>query len=215
MRTLVLLAALAACLPAHAVNRCVLPSGRVTYTDAACESIGAKLQREVWTGPAPAVPASQPRAATGPVTHPLCYDGTNARPEINSAEVESVLRSGAAAWNGGCRIRFEYVGACTGAADAYRITWISFDPGLQFDGKSIREHAVAAANPPGRVVGMNRDIDRSSFQRGWRRALVHELGHLAGIGHSGDPADLMYPGGTTGAPTASDFALCNKAAGTR
>ena len=55
--------------------------------------------------------------------------------------------------------------------------------GLQFDGKSIREHAVAAANPPGRVVGMNRDIDRSSFQRGWRRALVHELGHLAGIGH--------------------------------
>ena len=146
MRTLVLLAALAACLPAHAVNRCVLPSGRVTYTDAACESIGAKLQREVRTGPAPAVPASQPRAATGPVTHPLCYDGTNARPEINSAEVESVLRSGAAAWNGGCRIRFEYVGACTGAADAYRITWISFDPGLQFDGKSIREHAVAAAN---------------------------------------------------------------------
>jgi len=27
----------------------------------------------------------------------------------------------------------------------------------------------------------------------WGRALLHELGHVVGLGHSADPADVMFP----------------------
>ena len=34
-------------LPVLAANRCVMPNGRIVYTDAPCESIGGRLERAV------------------------------------------------------------------------------------------------------------------------------------------------------------------------
>lgn len=201
--------------PVKAANRCVLPTGRIVYTDATCESVGAKLQREVKPEVAGPAPAATRRPTGGGSARTVCYDPKDGRPEVTHEEVEAAVRSATAAWNSGCKIRFEFVGACSGTSD-FRVSWVSFPAEVKFEGKSIRDHAVAAANPAQGLIGLNRTLDSKTFLPQWRRSLAHEFGHLAGLGHSSNPADLMFSGGTQAqGPTAADFAACNQAAGTR
>lgn len=228
-------------LAAPAANRCVTPSGRVVYTDATCESIGAKLEREVTREisvvplpPAAAPPGAKARAAAARETQPpgrpfqkspdspvltVCYEPANQRKEVSKDEVEAAIRAAVALWNAGCNVTYEFLGTC--AADPgrhdraidYRVWWASWDDSLRVRGdasKTVREHAIAAASP--RVgVALNRDVEAAAFLRQWRRSIAHEFGHVVGIGHSSNRADLMFSGGLQQTPTANDLAACNKA----
>lgn len=225
-----------------AANRCLLPSGRVVYTDASCESAGGKLDREVKDGisvvplppsaMAPRKPAATAlaRSAGAPFRKApdspiltVCYDPKDARAGIGAGEVESAIRAGIALWNAGCNVSYEFLGVCVDStardqrAIDYKVWWASWDDSLRVSGdasKSVREHAIAAASPSVGVA-LNRDVDAAAFQRQWRRSIVHEFGHVVGIGHSTDRADIMYSGGRQQAPTANDLAACNHAIETR
>jgi hypothetical protein len=228
---------------ASAANRCVLPSGRVVYTDASCESIGARRDREVRNElsvvplpptatqpnkPGASSPAARPagapfrKAPNSPVLT-VCYEPKDGRKEIGTAEVESAIRAAIALWNAGCNVSYEYLGVCTDStardqrAIDYKVWWASWDDSLRVSGdasKSVREHAIAAASP-NVGVALNRDIDAAAFQRQWRRSIVHEFGHVVGIGHSGNPRDIMYSGGRQPTPTESDLDACNSAVALR
>jgi predicted Zn-dependent protease len=55
---------------------------------------------------------------------------------------------------------------------------------------------------------LNRDIP--VFPQRYRRAIVHEFGHVVGVGHSQNPEDIMYSGGRHPVPTERDLEACNK-----
>jgi hypothetical protein len=240
LRRIALFSVAALCsLPAAAVNRCVLPNGHVVYTDATCESLGGRLDRAVsreisvvppQPGAAPQAPKGAParqapdaarpgpafqKAANAPVMR-VCYDPQDARKEVTQPEVEAAIREAIALWNAGCNLTYEFVGSCPLNNQIperpidYKVWWASWDDTMQSEGKTFRDHAIAAASP--RIgVALNRDVESAAFQRQWRRSIAHEFGHVAGIGHSGNRADLMYSGGQQPTPTAADLAACNQA----
>ena len=231
--------ALAACaLSAAAANRCITPQGRVIYTDAACDSVGAKPHGQVRSSisvvPAPAQNAG-PQAAPAPRFEPnvrpavfrksanaptlsVCYDPKDAREDVPLRDVESAIREAFAQWNAGCNINYQYLGVCAADADLwqrnrpdYKVYWSGWDNSLTLSGDPsalAREHAVAMAGT-GIGVSLNRDASVPGWR--WQRAIAHEFGHVIGAGHSADPADLMFSGGKQRTPTAADYRLCNEA----
>ena len=79
-----------------------------------------------------------------------------------------------------------------------------FCPTDAFDG--LETLPLANGPTPGHVkmevvVVASRIADRAQLER----VVAHEIGHVFGIGgHSGDPADLMYPAPEVDAPSAAD-----------
>jgi hypothetical protein len=133
--------------------------------------------------------------------------------------VESGIRDAFAQWNTGCNINYEYLGVCPADAGLwqrnradYKVYWESWDNSLTMaDDKPeqlMREHAVAIANTE-IGVSLNRDASAPAWR--WQRAIIHEFGHVVGIGHSRDPGDLMFSGGKQRTPTDADYAMCNRA----
>ena len=231
-------AALAAgTLPAIAMNRCITPEGRIVYTDARCESAGAKPHGQVKSSISvvPAQNPEAPRAAPAPAfernvrpavfrkspkapTLTVCYDPKEARADASLRDVEAAIRDAFVQWNAGCNINYEYLGVCPADAGLwqrnradYKVYWESWDNSLTISDKPghlAREHAIAMASD---VVGVS--INRDVSVPAWRlqRAIAHEFGHVVGIGHSKDPADLMFSGGKQRTPTAADYEMCNRA----
>jgi hypothetical protein len=153
----------------------------------------------------------------------VCYDPANARTDVSPGDIDAAIRSGIQLWNDGCNVNYEYLGTCAAEGSRhdrpvdYKVWWAAWDATMMGRGNgdvvhSARDHAIAAASP--RVgVALNRDI--AGFVQRYRRAIVHEFGHVVGVGHSPNPTDLMYSGGPTPIPTVNDLAACNHAIETR
>lgn len=226
--------------PGFATNRCITPSGQILYTDASCESLGAKHEREVKAeisvvAPSASSPSNgKPNSPATKETKParkafqkspkspvltICYDSTDARKDVSKGDVEAAISNAVSLWNAGCNVSYQFLGTCaTDIARSdrpidYKVWWASWDNTMLGKGNgdalsTARDHAIAAASP--RIgVSLNRDIE--GFTRQYRRAIVHEFGHVVGVGHSPNRDDIMYSGGKNATPTENDLEACNKA----
>jgi hypothetical protein len=223
--------------PGLAQNRCVTPAGRIVYSDAPCEAVGARLERQVkdnisvHPGPPRAAPAPAPAALTEeekPRKRPfrkspaapvitVCYDPKDARQDVSRDNIETAIVNALSLWNAGCNVSYKYMGICAPNDGTwrperpdYKVWWDSWDDTLTITGdprSTARDHAIAAASPVVGVV-LNRDIP--VFPQRYRRAIVHEFGHVVGVGHSQNPEDIMYSGGRNPVPTERDLEACNK-----
>jgi len=181
----------------------LLPSGRILYTDESCESVGGKLDRpmrneiSVVPNPAPvrawmieekAQAASRNggarRTPSGAPIISLCYEPENIRREVTPPEVEAALHAAVSMWNQGCRVSFQL---------CRRVRRRPPGGPARALGRFRRQDAIrrqGAPRPRDRRresrfgIGLNREIDGVAFVRSWRRSLMHEFGHVAGVGHS-------------------------------
>jgi Matrixin len=225
--------------PAAATNRCITADGRILYTDSRCDAVGAQPHGEVKGAisvvPLPAQKPSAPRASPAAAEEPpapravfrkspnaptlaVCYQPKDARAGVAPEVVEASIRQAFSLWNAGCNINYKYAGQCPPDDGTwrpnpaeYKVWWESWDESLALGGdpKSYaRDHAVAMASPT-IGVSLNRDISVPASRL--QRAIVHEFGHVVGVGHSRNPGDLMFSGGRQKTPTASDLEACNQA----
>jgi hypothetical protein len=239
MKTLACIALAAFATSAAAMNRCITPEGRTIYTDAACESLGAKPHGQVRDSisvvpaatqkPGPSrseqAPASERnvrpavfRKASNAPSLKVCYDPKDARADVSLREVETAIRDAFAMWNTGCNINYEYLGVCPADADLwqrtrpdYKVYWSSWDNSLTLRDKpeAFAREHAIAMAGTGIGVSLNRDAVVPAWR--WQRAIAHEFGHVVGVGHSADPNDLMFSGGKQRTATAADYRLCNEA----
>jgi len=148
----------------------------------------------------------------------VCYDPKDARRGVEQRDVEAAMRRAFTLWNAGCNVSYEFIGTCPpqdgtwrpGRLIDYRVWWASWDDSLTVtsDPKStFRDHALAAANTE-IGVALNRDLEMPHHRL--QRAIVHEFGHVVGLGHSSNPGDIMFSGGKQQTPTAADLDACNR-----
>jgi hypothetical protein len=167
----------------------------------------------------PPAPRTVFRKSPKAPTLAVCYQPKDARAGIAFEAVESAIRQAFSLWNAGCNINYEFAGQCPpddgtwrrNPAD-YKVWWDSWDNSLTLgddDPQSLaRDHAIAMASP-WIGVSLNRDMSVPAWRL--RRAIVHEFGHVVGVGHSSNPADIMFSGGRQDTPTAADLEACNRA----
>lgn len=180
--------------PSHPVDTRV-PSGtmRGNALRAASTSTQRKVKPDVFI-----------KATNSPVIR-VFYD-TNGAPEKKAASgFETEIRAAASSWSSGCNVNVEY----GGLVGEVPVT----GPVITWNGalNEVRHPADGQAEIAG--VGNHRGMALNpKFTDNTERTIVHEMGHILGIGHiHDDPASVMSYMGNSSVPNGSDYLSCNLA----
>lgn len=134
---------------------------------------------------------------------------------ISINQMEQIIEQGLAAWAQECHVHLKYSGIMRKDAPA----WQHAEEGylIRWDGNLDKEynHGLGAAGVggPSHGIVLNRNSVKGSDQA--RRVVVHEIGHVIGIGHiHDDPSSVMsYLSSRqiqyAAKPNASDYLNCN------
>jgi len=165
-----------------AVNPCV---GALTTNGATTQSI--PTYGYGWDGP-----------GLGSAT--VFYYYSNVTSQLNAAAAKAEIARAMAQWSAVVKVTWA-PGASATANQTVNILWATYAHGdaYPFDGPGgMLAHTFYPANPnPEPIAGDMHLDDSESWNIGTNVDLfsvtLHELGHALGLGHSDNPADVMYP----------------------
>ncbi len=219
---------LAAPVMAGSLYRCTEANGKITYSGSPCKELGNKGDEKALAFPdappraAPApkqATAAPPRRAAPPrprvVAIRFFYDPANAPKEHPAGKMAWLIQAALASWSAGCAVQLEYAGMAPfftpGSPDGVSIRWSA-------DLMRARHPANAAAGIAGMGsmtagISLRQRVADESLQH----IILHEVGHVLGMGHSHDAGDSVMSYLPDEAlinnvqPSAADYLACNRA----
>lgn len=143
------------------------------------------------------------------------YNPTNAPPLFqDSAKVVAMLQETMTEWEGACGVQFNYAGTDATIQDVstdqkVSVIWGNANGAAAYAGPS-RNSWTSSNDSSDRALGYDPYTDGSvvisntldwsqdgnlstaQAERSFKRVILHEIGHLIGLGHSDNPVSLMY-----------------------
>lgn len=212
---------------AGTLYRCTEANGKVTYSGKPCQQSGnAGAERTIDYPIAPprvvapvskrAAPVSLPVVRNRPpVAIRLFYDPANAPVEHPLGQMEKLIRGAVALWSEGCAVELDYGGTAPyvtpGSPTRVSIRWSGE---LMYARHPDNDAAgIAGVGSLREGISLRPRVGDDELPR----IVVHEIGHVLGIGHlHEDPRSVMsYMPDRAWAlsvqPSAADFVACNRA----
>lgn len=193
-----------ALLPVHAqsadIERCIDNNGHAYYTES-CQANRMEHDRKV----ADRISSAEPQASNSGNEKTARRQGDAIRFYysrlkepwgVKHYEMDDILKYAAAAWSHACGVRIEYAGVSNYSNDegAPVVRWSN----ELWAGNLKSRNGVKILGRAGRDTDVSLTTDADMNNPGMvRRVVLHELGHVLGIGHIGsNPRAIMYPSQT-------------------
>jgi hypothetical protein len=173
------------------IERCIDSKGHAYYTES-CQANRMAHDRKVADRISSAEPQARNAGNAGNAIR-FYYSRLKEPWGVKHYEMDDILKFAAAAWSHGCGVRIEYAGVANYGNDegAPVVRWSN----ELWAGNLKSRNGVKVLGRAGKDTDVSLTTDADMNDPGTvRRVVLHELGHVLGIGHiTSNPRAIMYP----------------------